>query len=33
VHADSLNTYEALWPDVLIISQDGLEAIAKRLNK
>jgi len=33
VHADSLNTYEVLWPDVLIISQDGLEAIAKRLNK
>ena len=32
VEADSLNTYEVLRPDVIIISKDGLEKVADRLN-
>jgi large subunit ribosomal protein L4 len=32
VEADCLNTYEVLRPDVIIISKDGLEKVAARLN-
>ena len=32
VEAESLNTYEVLKPDVIIISRDGLQKIAARLN-
>ncbi|HBU59435.1 MAG TPA: 50S ribosomal protein L4 [Verrucomicrobiales bacterium] len=32
VEAESLNTYEVLKPDVIIISKDGLQKIAARLN-
>ncbi len=30
--AEGLNTYEVLWPDVIIISKDGLEKVTARLN-
>jgi len=32
VEAEGLNTYEVLWPDVIIISKEGLEKVAVRLN-
>lgn len=32
VEAEGLNTYEVLKPDVIIISKDGLQKIAARLN-
>ena len=32
VEADCLNTYEVLRPDVIIMSKDGLEKVAARLN-
>ena len=32
VEAEGLNTYEVLKPDVIIISKDGLEKVADRLN-
>lgn len=32
VEAEGLNTYEVLKPDVIIISKDGLQKIADRLN-
>lgn len=32
VEAEGLNTYEVLKPDVIIISKDGLQKIATRLN-
>tara|TARA_B100001123_G_scaffold37999_1_gene39254 strand:+ start:3185 stop:3820 length:636 start_codon:yes stop_codon:yes gene_type:complete len=32
IEADCLNTYEVLRPDVIIISKDGLQKVAKRLN-
>jgi len=32
VEAEGLNTYEVLWPDVIIISKDGLEKVTARLN-
>ena len=32
VEAEGLNTYEVLWPDVIIISKDGLEKVSDRLN-
>ena len=32
IEADCLNTYEVLRPDMIIISKDGLQKVAKRLN-
>ena len=32
VEAESLNTYEVLRPDTVIISMDALEKVASRLN-
>ena len=32
VEAEGLNTYEVLWPDVIIISKEGLEKVSDRLN-
>ena len=33
VQADTLNTYQVLWPDVVILSREALETVAERLNK
>ena len=33
VQADTLNTYQVLWPDVVILSKEALETVAERLNK
>ncbi len=33
VQADTLNTYQVLWPDVVILSKDALETVTERLNK
>ena len=31
--SDSLNTYEILWPDVLVFTKDGYEKFEQRLSK
>ena len=33
VQADTLNTYQVLWPDVVILSKEALETVTERLNK
>ncbi len=33
VQADTLNTYQVLWPDVVILSREALETVADRLNR
>ena len=33
VQADTLNTYQVLWPDVVILSKDALETVTERLNR
>ena len=30
--SDSLNTYEILWPDVLVFTKDGYEKFEQRLS-
>ena len=31
--SDTLNTYDILWPDLLVFTKDGYEKIEQRLNK
>ncbi|MDP7011994.1 MAG: 50S ribosomal protein L4 [Verrucomicrobiota bacterium] len=31
--ADTLNTYQVLWPDVVILSREALETVVARLNR
>ena len=33
VQADTLNTYQVLWPDVVILSKEALETVTERLNR
>jgi len=33
VQADTLNTYQVLWPDVMILTKEALETVTERLNK
>ena len=33
VQADTLNTYQVLWPDFMILTKEALETVTERLNK